>query len=184
MALKTIVKVGNITNLSDARYCAGMGVEMLGFDLNPKSEAYVSPEFFKEISGWVAGVKYVGECAGMPAQEIKKVLGDYELDLIEIDEESLELALDTGMEYILKSVKVPDQLPDGVTFIHREEAVQNDKVSNAKLLIGGNLDDSKVLKLIENTSVSGICLQGSTEDKPGFKDYDALADILEALEID
>ena len=29
MPLKTFVKVGNITNLSDARYCAGMGVDML-----------------------------------------------------------------------------------------------------------------------------------------------------------
>jgi phosphoribosylanthranilate isomerase len=31
MPLKTFVKVGCITNLSDARYCAGMGVDMLGF---------------------------------------------------------------------------------------------------------------------------------------------------------
>ena len=35
MALKTFVKVGNISNLSDARYCAGMGAlaekpELLG----------------------------------------------------------------------------------------------------------------------------------------------------------
>ncbi len=37
MALKTIVKVGNITNLSDARYCAVMGVDMLGFCLNKQS---------------------------------------------------------------------------------------------------------------------------------------------------
>ena len=26
MALQTIVKISNVTNLSDARYCAGMGV--------------------------------------------------------------------------------------------------------------------------------------------------------------
>ena len=45
MGLKTLVKVSEVNNLSDARYCAGMGVEMIGFSLDenhPKFiEAYV-----------------------------------------------------------------------------------------------------------------------------------------------
>ena len=41
--LKTLIKVSNINNLSDARYCAGMGVEMLGFSMDE-----LSIEKFKE----------------------------------------------------------------------------------------------------------------------------------------
>ena len=61
MALTTIVKVGNITNLSDARYCAGMGVDMLGFCFEKKSEQYIDPESYKEIIGWISGPQLVGE---------------------------------------------------------------------------------------------------------------------------
>ena len=61
MALKTIVKVGSITNLSDARYCAGMGVEMLGFAFDPSHGYYLQAIQFNEIIKWVSGVTIVGE---------------------------------------------------------------------------------------------------------------------------
>ena len=64
--LKTFVIVGEISNLSDARYCAGMGVDVLGFNINPVEETCVAPETLNEISGWVAGVaihgRYIRSC--------------------------------------------------------------------------------------------------------------------------
>ena len=33
MALNTLTAVTEINNLSDARYCAGMGVDIIGFNL-------------------------------------------------------------------------------------------------------------------------------------------------------
>ncbi|MFM1835376.1 MAG: hypothetical protein RJA04_63, partial [Bacteroidota bacterium] len=48
--LKTLVKVSAITNLSDARYCAGMGVDLLGFPLGK-----ISIDQFTEIRNWLAG---------------------------------------------------------------------------------------------------------------------------------
>ena len=56
--LKTKVKVSSIENLSDARYCAGMGVEWLGFPLA------MPVEKLEEIRNWLAGVQIVGECIG------------------------------------------------------------------------------------------------------------------------
>ena len=61
MALKTFVKISAINNLSDARYCAGMGVDMLGFALEPTNPDSISPEKYTEIIGWLSGVKFVGE---------------------------------------------------------------------------------------------------------------------------
>ena len=55
MALKTLVKVGKISNLSDAWYCAGMSVDMLGFTVIASQENYVSPELFREMRGWFYG---------------------------------------------------------------------------------------------------------------------------------
>ena len=61
MALKTTVKVSKVNNLSDARYCAGMGVNQLGFNIEPDHENYTDPKSFKELADWVSGVEFVGE---------------------------------------------------------------------------------------------------------------------------
>jgi hypothetical protein len=65
--LKTKVKVSSIENLSDARYCAGMGVEWLGFPLAMPLEK------FAEIRNWLAGVQIVGEASGLKPEEISSV---------------------------------------------------------------------------------------------------------------
>jgi len=57
--LKTKVKVSKITNLSEARYCAGMGVDYLSF---PTSS--VDLKSYQEITGWVAGPKFGIEMDG------------------------------------------------------------------------------------------------------------------------
>ena len=49
MALSTIVKVGSIRNLSDARYCAGMMVDVLGFSINPNDKNYIKEEETQDI---------------------------------------------------------------------------------------------------------------------------------------
>ena len=56
MSLVTKVKAANITNLSDARYCAGMGVDWIGFPLSQ-----VNPTVFSEITGWLSGPQWVVE---------------------------------------------------------------------------------------------------------------------------
>ena len=51
--LITKVKVGQVTNLSEARYCAGMGVDFLSFPI-----VSIDPKTYQEITGWVAGPKF------------------------------------------------------------------------------------------------------------------------------
>ena len=85
MALKTLVKVGNISNLSDARYCAGMGVDMLGFRVISGQEHYVSPELFKEIRGWFSGPSVVAEAYGIRSgEDLPFIIQNYLPDFIEL----------------------------------------------------------------------------------------------------
>ncbi|WP_332910561.1 hypothetical protein [Algoriphagus boritolerans] len=42
MALSTFVKINSVTNLTDARYGAGMYVDLLGFDLDDSSQNFMS----------------------------------------------------------------------------------------------------------------------------------------------
>ncbi len=60
MALITSVIVNGVNNLSDARYCAGMGVDMIGFNLDESQPGFMPAADLQDIAGWVAGVKLVG----------------------------------------------------------------------------------------------------------------------------
>ena len=54
-----------------------MMVDLLGFDLNPSSENYISPELFNDITQWVSGVSFVGEFGGAKSDEISNIIGSY-----------------------------------------------------------------------------------------------------------
>ncbi|MEQ9375430.1 MAG: N-(5'-phosphoribosyl)anthranilate isomerase [Imperialibacter sp.] len=199
MALKAIVKVGSVTNLSDARYCAGMGVDMLGFDINPASAEYINPLKFQEITGWVAGVKLVGEAHGLSEEDIRAQLVQYELDCLEISDLSLlESLKQTDLTFIIKATTEAN-LNSAVTTAKSTPAVAyifaelNERLtvrqlvsasSHVALLVGYDINPDQVEGLLASGRVNGFALKGSQEVKPGFKDYDELADMLEALEAD
>jgi len=86
MSLKTKVKISQVTNLSDARYCAGMGVHYLGFNFVAGHEFYVQPEHFMEIRSWITGPELVGEFEDSDISRIRELSCLDALDLIEINE--------------------------------------------------------------------------------------------------
>lgn len=200
MGLRTFVKVGEVSNLSDARYCAGMGVDIIGFVIDPNDSAYVAPETFSEIVGWVAGVAYCGEFSAETLEDYTDQISKYELQYVQSD--SIE-ALNSlsGFEKILK-VNVTDQSSlDTLTsilnsdhdlsyiVIEAEDSMEdslNSLIQNSnpkhKIVRGYALDTDSVETLSEK--FHGIALKGSEEIRPGYKDYDELADILEALDED
>jgi phosphoribosylanthranilate isomerase len=196
MALKTLVKVGRISNLSDARYCAGMAVDMLGFRVIAGQDHYVSPELFKEIRGWFSGPAIVAEAYGIEKSEdlpvlIQSYLPDFiELsltDLLKIHSPYSTYILSTTYEELVaqEAVLAPYRiqiskviLPASTDRKAIDELARNYKVL---LQVDSNTPDDV---FINNASLKGIALQGSPEEKPGLKNYDQLADILEKLEVD
>ena len=103
MSLKTEVKVGNISNLSDARYCAGMGVQYLGFSMDSNSEHYVDQNTLKTIKEWIVGPKIVGEFSDLLSASIDDPVYGEELDYIEIsDRESIKMAGEMGLPVIYR----------------------------------------------------------------------------------
>src|ERR1044071_5737472 len=91
MPLKTVVKVGNITNLSDARYCSGMGVDMLGFRVLEGQPNYLSPKLFQEIRGWVTGPKIVAEIYGLTSpDQLQSIIENYAPDYFELNASEFE----------------------------------------------------------------------------------------------
>jgi len=204
MALKTFVKVGNITNLSDARYCAGMGVDLLGFCMDENSSEYIDQTSYKEIVGWISGPKIIGEFESNDASKIIPLQEELKFEYIQVSDIELANSLSTTSDVIYK-VSLENFSNDDVLKIHLSKISDNVKyilmeseneVSSAlqdtinelssvyPILKGYELNEQTVLSDIATSNIKGIALKGSTEVKPGFKDYDELADILEALEDD
>lgn len=195
--LKTIIKVSNINNLSDARYCAGMGVEMLGFSMDE-----LSFEKFKEMRGWLAGVKIVGETASQDMLKIIELNDIYQPDYLQVsDFQNIVEIQKIGKPIILKVDFATANLPsifqttkgsvayfliensDDFGIIDEGVLSQLDAWSfQYPLILGFGVKESNANDLLEQTQLSGFALQGGNEIRPGFGDSEELMNILEILE--
>lgn len=191
MPLKTIVKVDKITNLSDARYCAGMGVDMLAFTVIEGQEGYLPPNLYQEIRGWVAGPSVVASLYGLNSSAIvSSILEHYAPEYLELSVQELRhLPPAINRQLILNIYNMEDL--SGASAWHEKIAYVQVKESDARLvneikfpaLLEIQSVDS-IQDLLDRFSVQGVSLSGSPELRPGFKDYGNLADVLEQLEID
>ena len=203
MPLKTFVKISNISNLSDARYCAGMGVDLLGFNIDPSSPDSISPENFKEITEWIAGIKLAGEFSQATYEDIKLIMLDFNLDAIEVMD--IDLVEKVGLQgkpvYYKKVIKsiddierikpelsYLDQLAEAVVF-KCDDPTLFEELDQKLSYYAGNLRLIKGYGIMEADpeylgKFKGIELEGSEEERPGFKDYGKVMDVLEELEED
>ena len=190
MPLKTIVKVSRISNLSDARYCAGMGVDMLGFQVIPDVDGYITPELYQDIRGWISGPRITAELYGLsdPAH-LDKIIQQYAPDYIEL----------TLSEYIAFSgfltlpcivyhprvAEVASVLQDAR--IHYWLTDENSTCEEIGTAVAPVLKKVSTLESVEQTLAEscfkGVVLEGPAELRPGVTDAQ-LGTILEALEVD
>ena len=190
MALKTFVKINSVTNLSDARYCAGMGVDQLGFNIDPNNTHYITEETLSEITGWVAGIEVVAEVGtgDNSAYDIVEFnafkansISNVNRAIIQLTIKDAELAMNdlksmNNLEYVLLQ-------EEGELDISKKERINN-LASHLPIVLGFGIDKDNINALLDELNIKGIALSGSDEIRPGFKDYDMLADILEEIEVD
>jgi phosphoribosylanthranilate isomerase len=74
--------IRGINNLSDARYCAGMGADKLTFVLDPALPGALDTKTVKELAGWIAGVELIGEFDQLSAHEINAIAAECGLDAV------------------------------------------------------------------------------------------------------
>jgi phosphoribosylanthranilate isomerase len=192
MSLRTPVKVSKISNLSDARYCAGMGVEMLGFRMIQGQEDYIAPALFQDIRGWISGPKIIAELYGISAiEEIELIVQTYAPDLFELhfsdyhtfrDALSLPCIVKVPHDY-LSTITIKNNDPK-IAFILADETTGcKDLGLHYPTLIQISSLEKLHEKLSENC-FKGIVLEASKESRPGITNYDVLGEILEALDVD
>lgn len=207
MALLTSVLVRGINNLSDARYCAGMGADYLTFRLDPALPGAVTPELVQELSGWVAGVQLVGEFGALPAEQINALASRCGLHAVLLHglrrpEEMAELAVPA----LVLVGWIPDMLPEDVDnrfrmmaphvagFVFAElppqpltEAQLARLTEQARLYpiwLAPGFAPASLPQLLNSVQPQGLVLEGGDEIRPGVRDFSEMEAVFEELEID
>lgn len=189
MALKTLVKVGSISNLSDARYCAGMGVDFLGFRVIDDQPDAISVKTYQEIRGWITGPQIVAEIYGIRnASQLTEIMEGFRPDYLELSVSEWEVVGSSITVPFILAVGPDDHLPEMATppayiLTTTSGGSVTRLIPEYEILVSVS-DPGEVDATLGLTGVSGINLAGGKEIRPGLKQYDHLADILEALESD
>lgn len=190
---KPVIYVNRITNLSDARYCAGMGVDMLGFVVNPDHVDYVSPSSYREMIGWISGPKRVAEITSMENINLEEVVSNYKPDVLHIssafigrnDFQNLPMIIEVTFENLPTFQVRPAITIDCLLITHLPVDLSRKTYAmkrDYQILLSLNKEATAVTEILQQYGAGGFALQGSHELAPGLKDYDHLSRILEELE--
>ncbi|MBX7127319.1 MAG: hypothetical protein K1X47_16610 [Cyclobacteriaceae bacterium] len=198
MSLVTRVLMAPITNLTDARYGAGMGVEFLAFNVNPSSPHYIQPERYQEMIGWIAGPRRVADISGFASIDFQALEPTYrpEYLLFHIADQFLSPLppLPCMVRFELSNpahVSACSQLPASTTLIAQsyQPSLTSHELLHLRqlqtqhdILWEAPFDLTQLSQQLNEYPISGIVLSGSEESRPGLKDLGSLADILELLE--
>lgn len=201
MALKTFVKISNVSNLSDARYCAGMMVDVIGFNVDPSSAQQIPLTDYTEITEWVAGVDFAGEFETSDIDQIKETIKNYPLSFIQISQMDIveqvnllgypiifkinvntdaELSkLKADLSYLDELVKIVIIKSENEDLFEELESRIGYYHCNFRLVKGFGFNEMDHLH-----KFPGLELEATKEDKPGDKDFGQIMDVLEAVEED
>lgn len=195
MESKPTVYVSQVTNLSDARYCAGMGVDMLGIVVDPDHPDYVSPQKYHEMIGWISGPKPVAQLISLDSSNLKDVIEQYSIDFLHISLEALPitesinipLLVEVPWEKYEKTARTMDMDKFQIAYLIVSTVPVNTKVNfpaQPPVLVSFGSAPVSYSKILKDCGAKGLMLQGSQELTPGLKDYDHLSTALEQLEGD
>lgn len=188
MPLKTIVKVSHVSNLSDARYCAGMGVEMLGFGAIPGQDYYLAPGVYQDIRGWISGPKIIAELYGLsdPAQ-LQAVIQAYAPDYLELTHAEYltfnEILRLPCIVHVLAGDLAAIPKDEKIVYLLTDEDIPCEDIEEAGWPVLKKISSHQALeKTLKDGCYKGVVLEGPKELRPGITNYDQLGTLLETLE--
>ncbi len=208
--LKTKIKATAVTNLTDARYFAAMGVEWLGFQLEAGSENHMAPAAARAIKEWVDGVKIVGEFSFTPPEEMLEMAALIGLDAVQVGmfatPEDLSKMTDT---IIIKEVVVSGEMTEGQLWEHLEafspfcdlflldfekagivweglpfqKSFLREICQRWHVMLRMDFSSENIDLILEEIQPYGVSVSGGVEERVGVKSFDELDDFFEKLEL-
>ncbi len=192
-----MVKICGITNRGDALAAVDGGASALGFNFYPRSPRYIAPEPAREIlAALPAGVIKVGVFVNEPAASVESLAGQLGLDVVQLHGESAETpaglrvwrAVTVAPDFDVASLdELPAEAflldaPSGSVYGGTGRSFDWSLARGARrqVIIAGGLDETNVLRAIEESRPWGVDACSRLESSPGQKDRQRMAEFLKA----
>ncbi len=170
------IKFNHIQDLNDARYAAAVMAEWIGFAID--GSYAIAPEKIQQIIGWCSGPKIIIEIYGEPNPlKIKSWFDVLPIDGIECESQHYETLREIfhqpELEWIVRNtLNAPNAFSHSqVCEIHEHHIINILEPTNA------------IAEWIQADQPSAISLNCHPEMELGKKDFDAMNDFFEKLEI-
>lgn len=207
MAFK--IKICGITQLADARYCAGAGADYLGFIQYPGSPRYIAPAKAKEIIDWLYGPEPVGVFVNENAQTVNRIADEAGFAYVQLhgteppevcaaverpvikavhvvsdaSAEQLRVLMEPYAEHVdyflLDTHKTSLWGGTGESFNWR---LARELSQTYPLFLAGGITAENLEEAVQTMRPYGVDLSSSVESAPGVKDFDKLADFFDAVD--
>ncbi len=191
MALKSTVKVSHLSNLSDARFCSGMGVELLGFGAIADGPHYMPPAAFQEIRGWLAGPSIVAELYGISSlAQIPDILQTYAPDYLELSWQEYEkfgkdLSLPCIVDISGAATTASFSKDENIAYVIAGESTTCGDIVEFPFPVLVRTQSMQQLEYkMKASCFAGYVFYGPHQERAGVTSYDELGVLLELLEED
>jgi phosphoribosylanthranilate isomerase len=178
---KNKIWAADINNLSDARYFAAMGVDIMGFKCISDQDRIK----ILAIKEWVEGPQIALELDGIEfTEEMQKWIDDIQPDIVQM---SPYLTIPNIGIPIFKTNIFPIVTNSSQQIIKIDiPLASNDlyeilSLNQQDIFIDGSLSKDELHEIIEKAPNLGIVIRGGNEEKPGIKSFDELDDFFDIL---
>lgn len=168
------VLIKGVTNLTEARYCAGMGVQFLCFEQTKSDENYLEPGKVLEIVQWITGPAVGLRFASMQ-EDMLETIEKINPDFLILTEETKHLQVN------LKVFLETNHPLEGSSFDIISKNIDIIKEKESGFYDCGMSPENFDIALQEE-ELSGILLTGEKELRPGYISSELLMDFLEKME--
>ena len=209
--LKTKIKAGAITNLTDARYFAAWGVEWLGFNLEKGHPESIPAANIRAIREWVDGVKIIGETNLLQIESFLQQTESLGLDGVQFADFA---ATDAIIQLPAGILKIQETVLEDLSqllelesrFSSRRELIDHfilDFGKNAiawadltgenrqqladicrrfPVLLSMDISAADLREILKEVGPEGFQVKGGGEEKVGYKSFDDIDQLFEAIE--
>jgi len=206
--MRTKLKICGITDLADARYLAGEGVDYLGFVQHEDSPRYVVPSLVSDMLEWLYGPESVGVFVNKSAEEVNQIAATAGFDYVQLHGEESPETCRAVERPIIKAIRVRhDALSDQLRAImerydglveHFLLDTHNSSVwggtgesfnwrlarelsTDYSIFLAGGIDADNIERAVKTMRPFAIDLSSGVESAPGVKSFEKVDAFLDAF---
>ncbi|MES2654614.1 MAG: hypothetical protein V4620_03440 [Bacteroidota bacterium] len=198
---KVKIKLGNINNLSDARFAAAAGIDYMGFCFDSTNVNYIPPVRAQQIIEWTTGCFIVAEFGPQSLREITDIVDMLNIDIVELNNDLLPTDISGIDKPIIKKIDIDawsteaiekqlSAYADKVDAFHLynsqhttnlDEAWLKNLCATYKIIWGLNTSSENIPHIVNTYHPYALNITGGDEEKTGMKDFEELNLVLDAL---